>query len=115
MNKESYPEKFNLMHLLEVERTKNNVFFRTVLIEKKPFNVYDVSSFFVPQKYIVTNCTDYAEFINVCERLGNIQLKEGIKYVDIDLKNYYICYCPITYELITITHKKHCNRIDLNV
>lgn len=34
MNKESYPDKFNLMHLLEVERTKNNLFFRTVLIEK---------------------------------------------------------------------------------
>lgn len=115
MNIESYPDKFNLIHALDVERTKNNLFFRTVLIEKKPFTVYDNSYLIVPEKYIARKCTDYAEFINVCESVENIKLKEGVKYSDIDLENYYICYCPITYELITITHKKHCNRIDLNV
>lgn len=115
MNKESYPDKFNLMHLLEVERTKNNVFFRTVLIEKKPFTIYDNSYLIVPEKYTARKCTDYAEFINVCESVENIKLKEGVKYSDIDLENYYICYCPVTDELITISFKKNCTKIDYNV
>lgn len=112
MNKESYPDKFNLMHLLEVERTKNNLFFRTVLIEKKPFNVCDKSSFIVSEKYIARKCTDYAEFIDICESIDNIKLKEGVKYSDIDLKNYYICYCPITDKIITVSFKKNCIKID---
>ena len=46
--------------------------------------------------------------------MENIKLKEGVKYSDIDLENYYICYCPVTDELITISFKKNCTKIDYN-